>query len=240
MSMRVMLVTKSKTSFNVVMKNADWRMSPFPYPVAILFALVAVVMAYVGGPDNRADFRLLADLSHLRLFRPWLESSELALTRLGTGVVLIPVGVAVIIAGLRRRGPRAAGAAAAALVAVRLIIEITKTMMSRPRPMPDVHPITTFGFSFPSAHSGNSLATALVAVVLLVPAARRRPWLAAAIGFGVIIGLTRPLLGVHWPSDVIAGWSIAVAVVMVAWRWIDPLAAVDAGTADDRSDAVEA
>jgi len=40
-----------------------------------------------------------------------------------------------------------------------------------------------------------------------------------AVGASLLVGMTRPYLGVHWPSDVIGGWSLGAAVAILAW-WI--------------------
>lgn len=56
--------------------------------------------------------------------------------------------------------------------------------------------------SYPSGHSAGTMIV-LLAFALLT----RDQWLRwPAIGFALVIGLTRPMLGVHWPTDVIGGW----------------------------------
>jgi undecaprenyl-diphosphatase len=53
----------------------------------------------------------------------------------------------------------------------------------------------------------------------LVFDARRPAWIAAVL-FALAIGLTRVALGVHWPSDVIAGWGFGLAWPMIWARWL--------------------
>jgi undecaprenyl-diphosphatase len=66
--------------------------------------------------------------------------------------------------------------------------------------------LDTFGnLSFPSGHATNAMAILLLAALLL-PARHRTLWITLAIAGGVAVGLSRNLLGVHWPSDVVAGW----------------------------------
>jgi len=68
--------------------------------------------------------------------------------------------------------------------------------------------------SYPSGHAANSM-TAFVALALLaVPARHRRLALAMAIPLAIAVGLSRPFLGVHWPSDTIGGWTLAAMVLL--------------------------
>jgi len=74
-------------------------------------------------------------------------------------------------------------------------------------------------------------------VIVLWPTRWRRPALVAATVYAVGIGLTRLALGVHYLSDVVAGWALATAVVGVTWlalwSWLDLDAArSSASTAD--------
>lgn len=82
---------------------------------------------------------------------------------------------------------------------------ILKQLYARARP--DVVPhLDTFGnLSFPSGHATNAMAILLLAA-LLVPARNRGIWLCLALAGAAAVGLSRNLLGVHWPSDVVAGW----------------------------------
>ena len=72
-------------------------------------------------------------------------------------------------------------------------------------------------FSFPSSHSAGSLLTWLALSALFSDRLRWLP--AVAIGFPLVIGWTRMALGVHWPSDILAGYGLALIWVGVALRW---------------------
>jgi undecaprenyl-diphosphatase len=112
------------------------------------------------------------------------------------------------------------------------IAETTKRVIRRERP--DVawrvikRPSTA---SFPSGHALNSMAI-YGSLALLVSRQLRRPLLAGLVlvlGFvlPVLIGFSRPYLGVHYPSDVLAGWTAGLACALLAlWadrRWGDPI-----------------
>ena len=80
--------------------------------------------------------------------------------------------------------------------------------------------MATTGASFPSGHSIAASVTVVAAVIALVPPGRRRvAWGAAAVGFSVLMAVSRSYLAAHWLSDAIAGvllgWSCALLVAVV-------------------------
>ncbi len=92
--------------------------------------------------------------------------------------------------------------------------------------------------SFPSGHSSNTMAILLL--FALLSGGGWRTWLAA--GVAVLVGLTRIVLGVHWPSDVLGGWLIGTGVALLAlavarYRMLPP---GPVHTGDSRSDAAMA
>ena len=75
------------------------------------------------------------------------------------------------------------------------------------------------GTSYPSAHAANSVAAVLIAA-LLFPALR--PWLFL---LPLLVGYSRVYLGKHYPSDVLAGWLVGLAAVLLVWavwRFLQP------------------
>jgi membrane-associated phospholipid phosphatase len=100
-----------------------------------------------------------------------------------------------------------------------------KDLVARARPPLGLRIVAETAGSFPSGHSSDTtamvLALALVAAVALVRRAAVRVLLVTgALGFAVLVGASRLELGVHWPTDVAAGWALgtlaAVAVVTAA------------------------
>ena len=92
----------------------------------------------------------------------------------------------------------------------RLAISLLKDVVDRPRPILSEHLVAVQSASFPSGHAGNSMIV-LLALALLLPERHRRAWIAAALCLAALIGLSRVILGVHWPSDVIGGWTFGLA-----------------------------
>ncbi|MFC4855192.1 phosphatase PAP2 family protein [Actinophytocola glycyrrhizae] len=91
---------------------------------------------------------------------------------------------------------------------------VLKAIVERPRPALSDHVVFVHSWSYPSGHSLNSMAVLGLLTVLAVrerPGAVRRTALAAlGVFLVVVVGFSRVYLGVHWPSDVLAGWLIGL------------------------------
>jgi undecaprenyl-diphosphatase len=156
---------------------------------------------------GRHDERFLHALVRRR--RPRLDLLMRGVTHLGDAAVCITVA-ALLAAGLVPALTDAGRRAAFALVASHLVVQLLKRSVSRPRPaMPTgiealVQPPDRF--SFPSGHAAATLSVAL-GLAAALPAAPA----AAVVALALTVGLSRCYLGVHYPGDVAAGWSLALA-----------------------------
>jgi undecaprenyl-diphosphatase len=145
----------------------------------------------------------------------------------GSQKVLAPlVGVVtVLLVGRRRLVP--ASFLVVAWGGALLLYSLTKAFVNRPRPPSDIWLTTAGGSSFPSGHATQSLGT-FVALALVGPAVvgrARTAALALAVVLGAWVGWSRVYLGVHWATDVVAGWLIGtVWVVTVASLGASPRA----------------
>ena len=101
-----------------------------------------------------------------------------------------------------------------------LLSTVLKISFNRPRPgVP--HLARVFTPSFPSGHATLSAVTFLTLGVLLARASRDRRlkiyFVALAIFLTVAVGISRVYLGLHYPSDVLAGWSIGSMWAILCW-----------------------
>lgn len=93
-----------------------------------------------------------------------------------------------------------------------IICGFAKKLMQRHRP--DLWPLASphASFSFPSGHATQSMAI-VVALLLLAAPATRRALLIPGLAFIGLVGLCRLYLGMHYPTDILAGWALAVSWV---------------------------
>jgi len=157
----------------------------------------------------------------------WTIRAAKVVSTLGGFVSLTVVGVLTAI-WLWRRGWRAALAAAPliSLLLAGLAAAAAKALFGRDRPPTEVHATTVTLAAFPSGHATDAAAFFLGAsLTLAITVARRRSSQVLLVGTGIVlaalVGLSRLVLGVHWLSDVVAGWAlgsaIAIAVVLTSW-----------------------
>jgi undecaprenyl-diphosphatase len=189
--------------------------------VAVGLALIAAALAIglwvvrSGTPGfDPAIIRALAGQ------REW-ASLWLGVTRVGDGEVRFPVALLVVgWLAWRKRGRDAAAlfATVAALVAVNSGL---KAGFGRARPELLPHLDTVSDLAFPSGHAAQT-AVVYVLIALLVD----RRLLAFAIPFTLLVGVSRVILGVHWPSDVIGGWLEGTGFALIGWAIARPRPAV--------------
>jgi membrane-associated phospholipid phosphatase len=143
------------------------------------------------------------------------------LSTVGSQVVLTPVTALVAATLIVRRRFVQAGLLIAAWGGALLLYNLTKDFVQRPRP-PSAIWLTNVGksTSFPSGHATQSLATF---AALALAAAALRSWAAwpgrvVAVVLAAGVGWSRVYLGVHWTTDVLAGWLIAAAWITIVAR----------------------
>jgi undecaprenyl-diphosphatase len=104
-------------------------------------------------------------------------------------------------------------------LAGRALVALQKLLFARLRPEDDAPMVLVEGFAFPSGHAANATIVYLMVALLVTEPGpvRKRALIAAAIA-AILVGISRVLLGVHWPSDVIAGWAFGLLWVLIGWR----------------------
>jgi undecaprenyl-diphosphatase len=182
---------------------------------AALLAAIWLAMLLLGrGPLDASIYQALYAGG-----KPGLILVSKGFTFLGEPTVLIGAGF-VVAWWLWRRGR---GRLAAALVLVVLLgrglSEVQKFTIARARPELQPHLVVVKTSSFPSGHAASSMIFYLTLALALVPGTQRR-WLASAgaVFLSLLIGTSRVMLGVHWPSDVVGGWTFGMLWVLLTVR----------------------
>lgn len=149
-----------------------------------------------------------------------LDRAFVLITRLGSAWGVVPFDFVLVLALILRRRKREGVFATVAIVGSLLLNLAAKHSFARLRPdlWKSILPETTY--SFPSGHAMNSMTLAMVLVLLCWSV--RTPWgwgwrwpvTIFAMGFVLLVGLSRIYLGVHYPSDILAGWAAACAWVV--------------------------
>ena len=184
---------------------------------AVAVVLTAGVFAVIGDHGALASIQRL-DEAWLRLMisgrAPPLTVLANVFNLLGLVYITLPVRLAIAgFLALRRRWWQLA-AFVAAIVLSEILIGLLKGIYGRARPPDSL--VATSGTSFPSGHAVAASATAVAAVIALVPAGRWRAWWAmAAVAFSILMGLSRAYLGAHWLSDAVAGILLGTSCAVV-------------------------
>ncbi|MGD9802968.1 MAG: phosphatase PAP2 family protein [Hyphomicrobiaceae bacterium] len=189
-----------------------------------LFFAVAVAMSYGGlATVDRAillSLRTPGDLGE-PIGPLWFEGFVRDITALGSFAVLglLVTSVTGLLA-LNGR-PQRALVILAYVLSGNLVGELAKRFFARPRPDLVPHSVDVMTLSFPSAHAMQASVVYLTLAALLA-ATQTRPGVKAyvlgvAALLALMVGMSRVYLGVHWPSDVLAGWSLGTAWATGCW-----------------------
>lgn len=151
----------------------------------------------------------------------WLEEAARDVTALGSYSVLGIVFIAVIAFLLMTVRRAAALWVSASVVGGVLLSNVLKHAFDRPRPDLVAHTAQVFTSSFPSGHATLSAVTYLTLGALLASMQRSRRlklfFLGVAIALTMAVGVTRIYLGVHYPTDVLAGWCVGAGWAAICW-----------------------
>ena len=205
-----------------------WR--PFAVTALAFGVFVAIAVAVSVGLTQEIDayvllaFRDPADPS--QPFGPaWLQEAGRDVTALGSNGVL--AALVLTGSGFLALAHRRAGALflLASFWGALALETVAKHWYGRPRPELVPHAVRVFTASFPSGHATVSAAAYLSVALLLARTRPERRFAAAAAAFAVcfvvLIGTSRVYLGVHWPTDVVAGWAMGVSWTVLCWAAIE-------------------
>jgi undecaprenyl-diphosphatase len=141
------------------------------------------------------------------------------ITRFGDpDLLLLVTGLAALLL-IARRQVRPAALFLGISLSGRGLVDLQKWWIARPRPDAHLHLVGTRTDSFPSGHASSAVLVWVTLALLIPKEARwRRPALIAAALVAILAGLSRPMLGVHYPSDVIAGWCFGLFwILLLTW-----------------------
>lgn len=161
------------------------------------------------------------------LARDGFDRFFVLISRIGYLWGVVPFDIALVLVLTLLRRYREATFAAIALGGSALLNIAAKAVFARERPSLWDSIAPEHNFSFPSGHAMGSMTLAWVLVLLAWRTRGRWPMVALMLSFVVLVGLSRVYLGVHYPSDILAGWAAAsvwaVAVyLLVYWGGLRP------------------
>lgn len=149
--------------------------------------------------------------------RPALADAARLVTMLGDGRVVTGVAMIGALVLVSRKRPWPALVLLVGTLLGKGLTEVQKYGFNRLRPDENPHLVVVHSLSFPSGHSANAMMTYVALGLLLVDPGTRRWWLIGAFVLAILVGLSRVILGVHWPSDVVGGWSFGVVWAMLLY-----------------------
>lgn len=151
----------------------------------------------------------------------WLQVVMRDITALGGYTILFLVTAATVIYLFLVGRPRTAVFILVAVLGATLLTVLLKLGFARPRPDLVPHAMRTASASFPSGHSSGAAAVYLTLGAILASFQDRRRVKLFIMGLAVVVtmlvGISRLYLGVHWPSDIIAGWALGAGWAVLCW-----------------------
>jgi undecaprenyl-diphosphatase len=194
--------------------------------VAGTWGFVALAGEVLEGDTQRLDERIIRALRRpddpaTPIGPAWMEEVARDITALG-GVPLIVLiaGSAIGFLGLDRKFGAMAFVFGATASGFALSVAL-KALFRRPRPEVVPHLMRAYSSSFPSGHSMMSAVVYLTLGVLLAQLAHRRLlkfyFLVLAVLLTALVGVSRVYLGVHYPTDVLAGWTAGLVWAVLGW-----------------------
>jgi len=203
--------------------------------LTIILAVALSLLAFLGladevmeGETGAFDEALLLALRvptdhHDPLGPRWLEQAAGDITALGSVTVLALITLAAIGFLLADGKPRTAMLVIASVGGGTLVSTLLKLGYGRPRPDLVPHGVEVYTASFPSGHALGAAVVFLTLGGLLSwsqPSRRIKIYiLSTAVTLTILVGVSRVYLGVHWPTDVLAGWTVGAAWAL-AWSGI--------------------
>ena len=220
----------------VALIRKSWLVPGILIPIGLIAAAASAFIALldeVSEGDTRAideaiilAFRVPGDPAD-PVGEPWLEEAMRDITALGSAPALVIAVLAVFGFLALAKSWRPAIFILVASGGGLLVSSLLKYTIDRPRPDLVPHGNLIYTSSFPSGHSMMSAVVYFTLAALVTRLIERRRLKGYALGVAMtltlLVGVSRIYLGVHWPSDVMAGWAAGAAWALGCWliaRWI--------------------
>lgn len=204
--------------------DARWRVALS----SLLLATIWLGMLLGGrGALDRSIYEALYSGGH-----PALILTARFFTALGEPTVLIAASAGIALWLWYRRSGRLGLALLLITMTGRLFSEGQKYWIARARPDLEPHLVVVKTSSFPSGHAASSMIF-YVALTLILSAGSRSSRIAPAVAvlLSLLIGTSRVMLGVHWPSDVVGGWAFGLLWVLLTFKPAERLLRIPADSA---------
>jgi undecaprenyl-diphosphatase len=195
------------------------------FVIAVLSFLLLATAAPAGG-YLEVEEKLMRSLRQVddpsRLIGPWwVQEVSRDVSALGSAVTLTVMTTLVLGFLLLKRGYAAAALVLVSTLGGYGLSALLKNTYARERPDVVPHLSHVTSESFPSGHSMLASVVYLTLGAILAQTAKRRRekiyFIQAALFLSFFIGVSRVLLGVHYPTDVIAGWGAGTAWALICW-----------------------
>ena len=201
---------------------APWRTTiAFGVSFAAALAFARIAREVAEGETREVDEFI--ELAVHELDTSWLDGVMRGFTFLGSPFGVLPLALVVVVWAVRKKETRAAVAFLIVMVATEALNLLLKRTFERPRPTLFQEIETLHSYSFPSGHAMAAAAIyGMMGVVIARLAPRRRPLLLTVLPVLVLlIGMSRIYLGVHWPTDVLAGFAAGAFLVLAGAITLD-------------------
>ena len=147
---------------------------------------------------------------------PALTALMRLITMIGSEYFLVPLAALLVWRWLRRGERRAAYLLVVGSLSAEAVTQLLKTLIHRPRPEVFFGLLPAETHSFPSGHAFVPVVYFGILAGIFAAGAR---WRAAVVVMAALLGFSRVYLGFHYPSDVVAGWALAV-VWLALWSMV--------------------
>jgi undecaprenyl-diphosphatase len=181
----------------------------------LIWAFIQISSGMIEGDTRAFDLAMLHAAQSFRVSHTWVSEVMRDLSGLGSTVVLtlftlVAVGYLAVV-----RARMIALLVAAAVITGAVCVSLLKAQFGRPRPSAEFAELLASGMSFPSGHATNS-AIVFLTIAALIASTRTRAneqmyILSMAMLLALLVGFSRIALGVHWATDVVAGWAVGFA-----------------------------